>query len=143
MSQVKKNDKVKVHYTGKLTSGEVFDSSIEREPIEFQVGEGQMIPGFEEGVLDMKLNEKKVIVIPSAEAYGEPREDLVHEVPKEHLPQDIKPEVGMGLVSKSPDGNEIQLLVKEVKEDTIIVDGNHPLAGQELTFELEVVGINA
>lgn len=143
MSQVKQNDKVKVHYTGKLTSGEIFDSSLEREPIEFQVGQGQMIPGFEEGVLDMKLNEKKTIVIPSAEAYGEPREDLIHEVLKEHLPQDIKPEVGMGLVSKSPDGHEIQLLVKEVKEDSIIVDGNHPLAGQDLTFDLEVVGIEA
>lgn len=143
MSQVKKNDKVKVHYTGKLNSGEVFDSSVEREPIEFQVGGGQIIPGFEEGVMDMKVNEKKTIVIPSAEAYGEAREDLVQEVPKDQLPEEIKPEVGMGLVSKSPDGNEIQLIVKEVKEDSIVVDGNHPLAGQELTFELELVAINA
>ena len=143
MSQVKQNDKVKVHYTGKLASGEVFDSSEGREPMEFQVGTGQLIPGFENGVIDMKVNEKKTIVIPSAEAYGEPREELIQEVPRDKLPQDIQPEVGMGLVSKTPDGNEIQLLVKEVKEEAIIVDGNHPLAGQELTFDIEVVEINA
>ncbi len=142
MAQVKQNDKVKVHYTGKLVTGEVFDSSLEREPLEFQVGQGQIIPGFENGVLDMKVNEKKTLVIPSAEAYGETREDLIHEVPREHLPQEVQPEVGMGLISKSPEGQEIQLIVKEVKEESIIVDANHPLAGQELTFEIEVVGIN-
>jgi len=142
MAQVKKNDKVKVHYTGKLNTGEVFDSSREREPLEFQVGQGQIIPGFENGVLDMKVNEKKTLVIPSAEAYGEAREDLIHEVPREHLPQEVQPEVGMGLVSKSPEGQEIQLIVKEVKDESIIVDANHPLAGKELTFEIEVVGIN-
>lgn len=142
MAQVKQNDKVKVHYTGKLNTGEIFDSSLEREPLEFQVGQGQIIPGFENGVLDMKVNEKKTLVIPSAEAYGEVRKDLVHEIPKEHLPQEVQPEVGMTLISQSPDGQEIPLIVKEVKEDSIIVDANHPLAGQELTFEIEIVGIN-
>ncbi len=143
MSQVKQNDKVKVHYTGKLADGEVFDSSIDREPMEFLVGSGQLIPGFENGVIDMKVNEKKTIVIPSAEAYGELREELIQEVPKDRLPQEIEPEVGMGLISKTPEGHEIQLVVKEVKEDVIIVDGNHPLAGKELTFDIEVVAINA
>ncbi|RYM32048.1 peptidylprolyl isomerase [Brumimicrobium glaciale] len=143
MSQVKQNDKVKVHYTGKLANGEVFDSSEGRDPMEFQVGTGQLIPGFENGVIDMKVNEKKTIVIPSTEAYGEPREELIQEVPRDKLPQEIQPEIGMGLVSKTPDGQEIQLVVKEVKEDAIIVDGNHPLAGQELTFDVEVVEINA
>ncbi len=142
MSQVKKDDKVKVHYTGKLGNGEVFDSSLDREPMEFQVGSGQLIPGFENGVIDMKVNEKKTLVIPSAEAYGEPRKELIQEVPKDRLPEEIKPEVGMGLVSKTPEGQEIQLVVKEVNEESILVDGNHPLAGQELTFEIEVVGIN-
>ena len=141
MSQVKKDDKVKVHYTGKLGNGEVFDSSIEREPMEFQVGSGQLIPGFENGVIDMKVNEKKTLVIPSDEAYGEPRKELIQEVPKDRLPEEIKPEIGMGLVSKTPEGQEIQLVVKEVNDDSIVVDGNHPLAGQELTFEIEVVGI--
>jgi FKBP-type peptidyl-prolyl cis-trans isomerase SlpA len=142
MSQVKKDDKVKVHYTGKLSNGEVFDSSIEREPMEFQVGSGQLIPGFENGVIDMKVSEKKTIVIPSEEAYGEARKELIQEVPKDRLPEDIKPEVGMGLVSKTPEGQEIQLVVKEVKDDAIVVDGNHPLAGQELTFEVEIIEIN-
>lgn len=142
MSQVKDNDKVKVHYTGKLSNGEVFDSSLEREPMEFVVGQGQLIPGFENGIKDMKVNEKKTIVIPTAEAYGEPRKELVQEVPNDKLPPEIKPEVGMGLVSTTPQGQEIQLVVKEVKDEAIVVDGNHPLAGQELTFDVEVVAIN-
>ena len=142
MSQVKANDTVKVHYTGKLADGQVFDSSVERgEPIEFTMGQGQLIPGFEKGLIDMKVNEKKTINIPKEEAYGEPREELVQEVQKSQLPEEIKPEVGMGLVSKSPDGQEMNLVVKDVKEDTIVVDGNNPLAGKDLVFDLEVVEI--
>ena len=141
MSQVKQNDRVKVHYTGKLSNGEVFDTSLERDPMEFQVGKGQLIPGFENGVIDMKVNEKKTIVVPSDEAYGEARPELVQEVPNDRLPPEIKPEVGMGLVSTTPEGQEIQLVVKEVKDEAIVVDGNHPLAGQDLTFEVEVVSI--
>ncbi len=141
MSQVKQNDTVRVHYTGKLPDGQIFDSSLEREPIEFTMGQGQLIPGFEKGLLDMKVNEKKTIEIPSEEAYGAPREELIQEVDKNQLPDEIKPEPGMGLVSKSPDGREMNLVVKEVKEDTIVVDGNHPLAGKDLVFDLEVVEI--
>ncbi len=142
MSQVKQNDTVKVHYTGKLKDGQVFDSSVERgEPVEFQLGQGQLIPGFEKGLIDMKVNEKKTVTIPKEEAYGEPRADLVQEVDKSQLPDEIKPEVGMGLVSKSPDGREMNLIVKDVKENTIVVDGNHPLAGKDLIFDLEVVEI--
>lgn len=142
MSQVKANDKVKVHYTGKLSNGEVFDTSANREPLEFQMGQGQLIPGFENGVMNMKVNEKKTVVIPVEEAYGPSRPELIQEVPNDKLPEDLKPEVGMGLVSTTPNGQEIQLVVKEVKENAIVVDGNHPLADQELTFELEVVAIN-
>ncbi|SHF56962.1 FKBP-type peptidyl-prolyl cis-trans isomerase SlpA [Salegentibacter echinorum] len=142
MSQVKENDTVKVHYTGKLADGQVFDSSVERgEPIEFTMGQGQLIPGFEKGLIDMKVNEKKTVNISKKEAYGEPREELIQEVQKSQLPEEIKPEVGMGLVSKSPDGQEMNLVVKDVKEDTIVVDGNHPLAGKDLVFDLEVVEI--
>ena len=141
MSQVKQNDTVRVHYTGKLTDGQIFDSSLEREPIEFTMGQGQLIPGFEKGLLDMQVNEKKTIEIPAAEAYGAPREDLIQEVDKSQLPEEIKPEPGMGLVSKSPDGREMNLVVREVKENSIIVDGNHPLAGKDLVFDLEVVEI--
>lgn len=141
MSQVKKNDTVKVHYTGKLADGQIFDSSEGKDPIEFTLGEGQLIPGFENGLIDMKLNEKKTINIPKEEAYGEPREELIQEVEKSQLPPEIAPEVGMGLVSKGPDGREMNLLVAEVKENTIVVDGNHPLAGKDLIFDLEVVEI--
>ena len=144
MSQVKEKDTVKVHYTGKMaTSGQVFDSSLEREPIEFTLGEGTIIPGFETGVLNMKEAEKKTIEIPKEEAYGEVKEELFQQVGKDQLPEDIKPEVGMGLVSQNPDGTERQLRVAEVNEDHIVVDANHPLAGHDLTFELELVEIKS
>lgn len=142
MSQVKKDNTVKVHYTGKLTNGEVFDSSAGREPLEFTVGAGQMIPGFENGILDMKLNEKKTIEIPASEAYGERRDELLQEVPKSQLPEEIKPEVGMPLMAQLPDGGQQQLVIAEVREESIVVDANHPLAGKDLVFDVEVVEIN-
>ncbi len=141
MSHVKENDTVQVHYTGKLSSGQVFDSSADREPLEFTLGQGMLIPGFEKAVLDMKVNDKKTVVIEKIEAYGDVQKELFHEVKKDQLPQDIKPEVGMGLASKNPDGTEHQFRVAAVNDDHIIVDGNHPLAGQDLTFELELVAI--
>lgn len=141
MSQAKNNDTVKVHYTGKLTNGQVFDSSLEREPLEITIGEGQLIPGFENAILDMKVNEKKTVEIAKEEAYGDIQKELFHQVQKDQLPQDIQPEVGMGLASKGPDGVEHQFRVVEVKDDHIIVDGNHPLAGQDLVFDLELVEI--
>lgn len=142
MSQVKKDDTVKVHYTGKLDDGKVFDSTVERgEPIKFTIGQGQIIPGFEEGVIDMKVYDKKTIIIPKEKAYGEIRKELVQEVPKSELPENVIPEIGMGLTSQTQDGQKINLVVKDVKEETIVVDGNHPLAGRDLTFELEVVEI--
>ena len=143
MIQVTVNSTVKVHYTGKLADGEVFDTSDGKEPIEFTLGQGQLIPGFEKGLIDMKLNEKKTINMTKDEAYGEVNETLIQEVKKTDLPQDMEPKVGMGLVSKSPDGQEINLMVVEVKEETIVIDGNHPLAGRDLIFDLEVVEIIA
>nr|AOE10685.1 FKBP-type peptidyl-prolyl cis-trans isomerase [uncultured bacterium] len=143
MNQVTVNSKVKVHYTGKLANGEVFDTSDGKEPIEFTLGQGQLIPGFEKGLIDMKLNEKKTINMTKDEAYGEVNETLIQEVKKTDLPQDMEPKVGMGLVSKSPEGQEINLMVVEVKEETIVIDGNHPLAGRDLIFDLEVVEITA
>ena len=143
MNQVTVNSTVKVHYTGKLANGEVFDTSDGKEPIEFTLGQGQLIPGFEKGLIDMKLNEKKTINMTKDDAYGEVNETLIQEVKKTDLPQDMEPKVGMGLVSKSPDGQEINLMVVEVKEETIVIDGNHPLAGRDLIFDLEVVEIIA
>jgi len=125
MSQVKENNTVKVNYTGKLSDGQVFDSSEGKEPIEFTLGQGRLIPGFEKGLIDMELNEKKTITIPKEEAYGEVNKDLIQEVKKSELPQEMAPEVGMGLVSKSPDGQEMNLLVVEVRDETIVIDGNH------------------
>lgn len=142
MSQVKANDTVKVHYTGSITAnGEIFDSSLEREPLEFTLGQGMLIPGFENGVLNMKINEKKTVNIPKDEAYGAVREELFQEVSKQELPPDLEPQVGMGLVSRGPNGQEHQLRVAEVKDNSIVVDANHPLAGHDLTFEIEVVEI--
>jgi FKBP-type peptidyl-prolyl cis-trans isomerase 2 len=143
MIQVTVNSTVKVHYTGKLADGEIFDTSDGKEPIEFTLGQGQLIPGFEKGLIDMKLNEKKTINMTKDDAYGEVNETLIQEVKKTDLPQDMEPKVGMGLVSKSPDGQEINLMVVEVKEETIVIDGNHPLAGRDLIFDLEVVEIIA
>ncbi|UAB80956.1 peptidylprolyl isomerase [Marixanthomonas sp. SCSIO 43207] len=141
MSTVKENDTVRVHYTGKLENGQVFDSSLEREPLEITLGQGMLIPGFEKGLVDMKVNEKKTVSIPKEEAYGDVQKELFQEVSKENLPKEIKPEVGMGLMAKNPDGSERQLRVAEVKDESIVVDANHPLAGKDLTFELEVVEI--
>lgn len=142
MSQVKENNTVKVNYTGKLADGQVFDSSEGKEPLEVTLGQGQLIPGFEKGLIDMKLNEKKTITIAKDDAYGDVNDALIQEVNKAQLPQDMAPEVGMGLVSKTPDGQEMNLLVVEVKDETIVVDGNHPLAGKDLVFDLEVLEIN-
>jgi FKBP-type peptidyl-prolyl cis-trans isomerase 2 len=141
MSQVKENDTVKVHYTGKLSNGQIFDSSLEREPLEVTLGQGMLIPGFEKGIISMALNEKKTITIPVAEAYGEVQQELFYNVQKEQLPQEITPEVGMGLASKDENGREVQFRVAEVNEEFIVVDANHPLAGQKLTFDLELIEI--
>lgn len=141
MSKVQANDTVKVHYTGKLNDGQVFDSSLQREPLEITLGQGQLIPGFEKGILDMELNEKKTLTIPKEEAYGEVEKELFQSIPKDTLPKEITPEVGMGLMATNPDGSERQLRVAEIKDDHIIVDANHPLAGKDLTFELEVMEI--
>ena len=141
MSQVKENNTVKVHYTGKLSDGHVFDSSEGKEPLEFTMGKGQIIPGFEKGLMNMKLNEKKTITIPKEGAYGDINESLKQEVNKTELPKDMTPKVGMELVSQSTEGKERNLVVIEVKDDTIVIDGNHPLAGREIIFDLEVVDI--
>ena len=141
MSKVKANDTVKVHYTGKLDNGQIFDSSVDRDPLEVTLGQGALIPGFEKGLIEMEVNENKTITIPKEEAYGEVQKELFQRVRKEELPEGITPEVGMGLLAKNPDGSEQQLRVAEVNETDIVIDANHPLAGQDLTFELQLVEI--
>ena len=141
MSKVKADDRVLLHYTGKLSDGQVFDSSVDREPLEVKLGEGSLIPGFEKWLLDMEPKEKKTIVIAKEEAYGEKRQELFQAVKKSDLPEDMKVEVDMALMATNADGSEKQLRVAEVKEDEIVVDANHPLAGEDLTFELELLEI--
>ena len=142
MSTVKETSTVRVHYTGKLNNGQVFDSSIERDPLEVTLGQGALIPGFEKGLINMTVNEKKTVTIAKEEAYGEIREELFQEIKKAELPPEIEPQVGMGLVAQNEDGSERQLRV-EVLEDHIVIDANHPLAGQDLVFELELVEIKS
>ena len=141
MSKVKADDKVVVHYTGKLSNGQIFDSSVDREPLEVKLGQGSLIPGFEKGLLDMAPSDKKTIVIAKEEAYGEKQKELFQKVPKSELPEDMEPKVDMALMATNADGSERQLRVAEVNENDIVVDANHPLAGEDLTFELELVEI--
>lgn len=142
MEKVKDNDKVSVHYTGTLDNGEVFDTSKDREPLSFTVGQGQMIPGFENAVKGMGLNETKSVTIAPEDAYGELRPEMVQEISKEQLPPDLKPHVGQQLASQLPSGEQIVVTVKEIGDENITIDANHPLAGKELNFEIEVVEIN-
>jgi len=141
MKTAQLRDKVKVHYTGTLTDGEVFDSSMDGKPIEFILGEGQLIPGFENAVKGMALNEEKSVTIPVDEAYGEMDESLIYEVQKSMLPQEEEPFLGMQLITQAPDGIQVPLIVTEIKEDTAVVDANHPLAGKELNFEIKLIEI--
>ena len=122
-------------------TGEVFDSSLEGEPLEVTLGEGSLIPGFEKGLINMVVEEKKTVTIPKEEAYGEVRKELFQELGKDQLPADITLEVGMGLVARGEDGRERQLRVSEVRDTTIVIDANHPLAGQDLIFDLKLVEI--
>ena len=143
MEIVQEKSNVSVHYTGTLETGEVFDSSRERDPLSFTVGEGQMIPGFEKAVKGMKLNESKKITIAPEEAYGEMKPEMVQTISKEQLPPDLNPSVGQQLASQMPDGQQIVVTVTDVKDNEITIDANHPLAGKTLNFDIEVVKIDA
>ena len=142
MQQVKKGDAIKVHYHGKLVDGTTFDSSEGREPLEFEVGSGMVIPGFDEGVTGMAIGEKKTVHIPADEAYGPKQEDMIMEFPKERFPADMVPEVGMQLNMNNGQGQSFPVVIVEVQEAVVILDANHPLAGQDLIFDLELVEIN-
>ena len=141
MQQVKDGDTVKVHYTGKLTSGEQFDSSAGREPLEFTVGAGQMIRGFDAALPGMKIGDKKTINIAAADGYGEKSPDAIIEFPKENVPEDMKLEPGMQLTLSNQEGQPVPVVVVELKDDVIVLDANHFLAGQELVFDIELVEI--
>ena|ERR1043165_187749 len=141
MQQVKNGDKVKVHYNGRLTNGETFDSSAGREPLEFEVGSGMVIKGFDDGVTGMKVGEKKTINISAEEAYGEKNPEMIIEYPREQFPEHIELKEGESLVMSSASGQQFQVRIAEIKDDVVLLDANHPLAGEELIFDLELVEI--
>ena len=141
MSEAKSGDTVRIHYKGELADGTEFDSSAGRDPLEFQLGSGQVIPGFDKAVDGMSVGESKSVTIEADDAYGQRHEQLVQDVPRTALPDDMEPAVGMHLQTQSPDGRMMQLVVTDVADETITVDGNHPLAGEALTFAIELVEI--
>jgi peptidylprolyl isomerase len=142
MPAVKNGDVVSVHYTGRLTTGEEFDSSQGREPLEFTVGAGQMIAGFDAAVVGMNIGEKKTVKIAPADAYGEWYEENTLPFPKENLPEDMELEVGMQLTMRTRDGRPFPVTVHGFTETDVILDANHILAGKELIFDIEMVSVN-
>jgi len=141
MKEIKTDDVVTVHYTGSLEDGTVFDTSPNREPFEFKVGEGKVIPGFNDAVIGKKKGEMVKITIPHAEAYGPYQKERLQKISKKNLQPDLKPEVDMELISKYPDGQETIVRICSVEEDHIVIDANHPLAGRDLTFEITIVDV--
>ena len=141
MEQVKEGDVVRVHYTGKLTNGEQFDSSNGREPLEFTVGAGQMIKGFDDAMPGMSVGEKKTINILPENAYGLKDEQSVIEFPISNIPAEMKLDVGMQLQLRNEAGQPFPVTVAEIKDDVIILDANHSLAGKELVFDIELIEI--
>lgn len=139
--QAKKGDTAYVHYTGRLESGEVFDSSEGGDPLEFELGSGQVIAGFDEGVTGMTVGDEKTIEIETGDAYGQRAEQLIQVVPRASINLDREPEMGMRLGLQLPDGNEIPVTITEVTPDHITIDANHPLAGQKLIFDLKLVNL--
>ena len=142
MQQVKNGDTVKVHYNGRLADGTTFDSSDDREPLEFEVGTGMVIKGFDTGVMGMQVGEKKTINIPVDDAYGPKDPSMLVEFPSNQFPADLKPEVGMRLNMTNGQGQVIPVVITEVNPESVMLDANHPLAGEPLIFDIELVDIN-
>lgn len=143
MQLVKKGDTVHVHYTGKLTSGEPFDSSDGKEPLKFEVGAGMMIKGFDDAVAGMTIGEKKTVHIAAADGYGERNEEMLIEFPRSNFPEDMKPEVGMQLSMNNNAGQQFPVTITEVGNEVVKLDANHFLAGKELVFDIEIMEIDS
>ncbi len=140
--QAKKGDTVSVHYTGRFTDGQVFDSSEDSDPLEFKIGEGDVISGFDEAVRGMTIGDKRTIEVEPDDAYGQRIDSLVQSVARTSMNLDAEPQVGMNLVMQLPDGNQIPVAITHVTEDQVTLDANHPLAGQKLIFDIELVKLN-
>ena len=141
MTQAKMGDTVTVHYTGRLDDGTVFDTSIDRDPLNFKIGDGQLIPDFEEAVVGMSPEESKTITIPSDKAYGPHRAEMVLEVEKKHFPEDLEPRLEQQLQVSQPDGRAFVAKVTNISETTVTLDTNHPLAGKDLTFDIQLTEV--
>ena len=143
MAQAKAGDTVRVHYEGQLSDGTIFDSSLEREPIEFILGQDTVIPGFEQAVIGMEVGESKDVSIPPEDGFGEYSEDLVVNIEKSILPPDINPELGMQLEVSAEEEEETPRVfaIADIAEDSVTLDGNHPLAGKEIAFKIELLEI--
>jgi len=141
MTQVKQGDTVRIHYTGTLNDGSVFDSSQGRDPLEFAVGSGQIIPGLDKALPGMSAGDKKTVNVPADEAYGPRNPDATQAVPREQIPAEIPLEPGTQLQMQTPQGQVVPVTVAEVSDDSVTLDANHPLAGKDLTFDIELVEI--
>jgi len=141
MASAKTNDTVRIHYTGTLTDGTVFDSSNDREPFEFIIGQGMVIPGFENAVIGMSEGDEKTVSIPAEDAYGHYQDELVAVVARSQVPTEIELDIGTILQVRSPEGGIARVVVKKITESEVTLDLNHPLAGQDLTFELKLIKI--
>ena len=143
MTQVKAGDTVRIHYTGTLTTGETFDSSQGRDPLEFVVGSGQIIPGLDKAIPGMTIGDKKTVEVPCAEAYGETREEARQAIPRAEIPDHIPTEIGTQLQMQAPTGQVVPVTIVEANEAEIVLDANHPLAGKDLVFAIKLVGLDA
>jgi peptidylprolyl isomerase/FKBP-type peptidyl-prolyl cis-trans isomerase SlpA len=141
VARAKEGDEVRVHYTGKLEDGTVFDTSQEGEPLSFTIGEDRVIPGFEEAVVGMEPGDSKTQTIEPENAYGEHREDMVMELDKGQIPDEVEPQVGQQLQLRLENGQTVPVLITALGEDTVTIDANHPLAGRTLTFEIELIDV--
>jgi len=140
---IKSGDRIGIHYTGRLEDGSEFDSSRKREPLEFEMGAGQIIPGLEQGLFGMALGEKKTVTVPAEKGYGPYNDKLVLEIPRDKLPGELEPKPGLRLQMVDKNDRSLPVVITEVSEESIMVDANHPLAGKELTFDVEIMTIKA
>ena len=141
MTLAKAGNTVQIHYTGTLQDGSVFDSSEGRDPLEFQLGAGQIIPGLDQAIDGMAAGEQKTVTIPAAEAYGDYQAEAKQTIPRDQIPADIPLDVGTMLQMQTPDGRAVPVQVADVTEEAVTLDANHPLAGKDLTFEVEIVSV--
>ncbi len=141
MTQAKSGDTVKIQYTGRLDDNSVFETSVDRDPIQLTIGQGGTIPALEEAIIGMETGESKTIEISAEQAYGIHHKELVHTVSRKVLPADMEPEIGKRLKAISVDGREFPVTIRDISEKTVTMDTNHPLAGKDLTFDIELVEI--